>query len=102
MVTPPDMAKALAAATSEALMAAGISRRDAADRSGIPITTLQRRLTGRSPLNAHELDTLATLAGTTVSALVARAEQRSPTNAAHVGTADNSPYPATGNDGVAS
>ena len=94
MATGTDITETLAAATSDALMAAGITRRDAADRSGIPITTLQRRLTGRSPLNALELDTLAKLAGTTVRALVVEAERRLTSHAGD-GTSDVSPEGAT-------
>ena len=76
MELPERQSQALAAALSEALSAAGVSQRDAALRSGIPLVTLSRRLTGKSPLRADELTALAVLAGTSVSALAASVEQR--------------------------
>lgn len=76
MVTAQADADAIAAAVASALQAAGISRREAAARSGIPLTTLQRRLTGRSPFLTTELAVLAALAGTQASAIVAAAEQQ--------------------------
>lgn len=74
MDTPEATSKALAEAVKAALETAGVSRRDAAERTGIPLTTLQRRLTGRSPFLVTELAVLASLTGTTVSALAATAE----------------------------
>ena len=59
----------------EALRDAGISQRVASTETGIPLTTLVRRLSGRSPLLVTELAALASLAGVTVSELTARAEQ---------------------------
>lgn len=66
--------KALAEVVKIALADAGVSRRDAAARTGIPLTTLSRRLTGNSPFLSTELAALASLAGTTVSALYADVE----------------------------
>lgn len=65
----------IANAVKSALDRADISRREAALRTGIPLTTLQRRLTGRSPFLVTELSVLASVTGTTVSAIVAEAEQ---------------------------
>lgn len=65
----------LARVVSEALREAGVSQREAATQTGIPITTLVRRLTGRSPLKHDELAALASLAGTTVTSLVTEAER---------------------------
>ena len=76
METPETATAALAAVVSKALAAAGISQRTASDRAGIPLTTLSRRLTGRSPFTSTELFVLASVAGTTVSQLAADAEQR--------------------------
>ena len=59
----------------EALRDAGISQRAASTETGIPLTTLVRRLSGRSPLLVTELAALASLAGVTVSELTARAEK---------------------------
>ena len=75
MDTPEQQSRALALAFAEALKDAGISQRDAAAGAGIPLVTLSRRLTGKAPLRADEMATLAALAGTSVSAIAARAEQ---------------------------
>lgn len=69
--------KAIAEAVKIALADAGVSRRDAAALTGIPLTTLTRRLTGNSPFLSTELDRIASVAGTTVSALALAAEKRS-------------------------
>lgn len=69
--------KAIAEVVKIALADAGVSRRDAATLTGIPLTTLTRRLTGNSPFLSTELDRIASVAGTTVSALMLAAEQRS-------------------------
>lgn len=76
MEPPETGSAALAQVVSEALDRAGISQRKAALEAGIPLTTLSRRLTGRSPLTASELFVLASVAGTTVSDLAAEAERR--------------------------
>lgn len=68
--------QALAEVVKNSLTEAGVSRRDAADLTGIPLTTLSRRLTGNSPFLSTELDRIASVTGTTVSALVSAAEQR--------------------------
>ncbi|AKU15786.1 helix-turn-helix transcriptional regulator [Luteipulveratus mongoliensis] len=75
--TPDDTARSLASVVLEALAEAGISQREAAEKTGIPSTTLNRRLspTGNSPLTADEIVRLATLLGTRPSALMAVAEQ---------------------------
>lgn len=54
--------------------AAGLSRREVASRTCIPLTTLTRRLSGASPFNVAELATLASVLGTTVSSLAEEAE----------------------------
>jgi len=59
----------------QALRDAGVSQRVASTGAGIPLTTLVRRLSGRSPLSVTELAALASLAGVPVSELVARAER---------------------------
>lgn len=70
MDTPEAVSRAVAEAVKTALDEADITRRDAAVRSGIPLTTLQRRLNGQSPFLVTELAVLATMTGTTVSALI--------------------------------
>ena len=67
MATPTDTSRGIARSVSAALSAAGIAQRDAAARTGIPITTLSRRLTGNSPFNTTELALIADLLGVHVS-----------------------------------
>lgn len=76
MDTPETTVRSIAEAVSQALADAGISRKEAVEATGIPLTTLQRRLTGHSPLRIDELAALATLAGTTVPALMEKAQIR--------------------------
>lgn len=71
METPEQEMRRVARAVSTALQAAGISQREAADATGIPINTLSRRLTGKTPLNVNELAALGGLVGKSVSELVA-------------------------------
>ena len=73
MATTTDTSRIIAANVSAALSAAGIAQRDAATQTGIPLTTLSRRLTGNSPFTVVELDLLARILGVTVSALIAQA-----------------------------
>lgn len=64
----------LASVVLRRLDEAEISQREAAVRTGIPLTTLNRRLTGASPFLATELQSLASLLRTTVSRLAIEAE----------------------------
>lgn len=73
MATTTDTSKGIARAVSAALRDASIAQRDAAARTGIPLSTLSRRLTGNSPFTVTELDLLAGLVGCTVSDFVAQA-----------------------------
>lgn len=68
-----DTSRGIARTVSTALSTAGIAQRDAAARTGIPLSTLSRRLTGNSPFTVVELDLLANILGVTVSDLVTRA-----------------------------
>jgi transcriptional regulator with XRE-family HTH domain len=54
----------------EAIAASGRSLVDISEATGIPRTTLLRRLTGRSPFTVEELGALATELGTTAHALI--------------------------------
>ena len=74
MDTPEQTSREISRTVSGALANAGISQRTAAEQTGIPLTTLSRRLTGASPFLVTELAVLATLLGTTVSAFTASAE----------------------------
>jgi transcriptional regulator with XRE-family HTH domain len=71
MATTTNTSRNIAAHVSAALSTARIAQRDAASRTGIPITTLSRRLTGNSPFTVTELDLIAQLLGVTVSDLIA-------------------------------
>lgn len=74
MDTPEQVSRALSETISRRLTAASISQRTAAERTGIALTTLSRRLTGTSPFLATELAALAGLLGTTVSNLAKESE----------------------------
>ena len=74
MDTPEQTSREISRIVSEALGAAGISQRSAAEQTGIPLTTLSRRLTGAAPFLVTELAVLAKVLGTTVSALMETAE----------------------------
>lgn len=74
MEHPPSINVGLAGAVKARLASGGISLREAASRTGIPLTTLSRRLTGASPFSADELASLANLFDTTVSGLAGEAE----------------------------
>jgi len=70
----PSINSGLAGVVKSRLREAGISFREAATRTGIPLTTLSRRLTGTSPFSADELAQLASLFGIAVSDLAGEAE----------------------------
>ncbi len=76
MDTSPSLSLGVSQAVQRALTAAGISALAASQNTGIPRTTLHRRLTGSSPFLVTELVALAELCGVQVSALVASAEER--------------------------
>ena len=63
MDTPQQAQQASAAAVTKALREAGVSQRAASEQTGIPLTTLVRRLTGRSPFLITELAALAEVCG---------------------------------------
>ena len=70
MATTTDTSKGIARAVSAALRGAGIAQRGAAEATGIPITTLSRRLTGKAPFTTDELHVLADLVGCKVTDLI--------------------------------
>lgn len=76
MDTSDQAAREVAHVISRALADADISQRDAATRTGIPLTTLSRRLTGGSPFLSTELFRLAALLDVPLSTLVVTAETR--------------------------
>lgn len=61
-----DTSRRVAAAVSAALEAAGVNTLTAAERTGIPRSTLSRRLTGTSAFTIVELELVANLLGVTV------------------------------------
>lgn len=65
----------------------GLTLREVSDATGIPTTTLHRRITQPSPFNITELASLATLMGTTAVDLMVAARNHSP---ASDGTSDRS------------
>lgn len=64
----------IARVISQRLEAADISQRSVSADTGIALTTLSRRLAGKSPFGIDELEAIAALLGTTISDLVAEAE----------------------------
>lgn len=73
--TPAAATAATAAAIKAALQGAGLSEAEAARRTGIPQTTLNRRLVGNPPgFSIAELSSLATLLGRDVSDLLRQSE----------------------------
>lgn len=76
MVTEQPTAEDVARALGEALASAGVTQREASVRSGIPLVTLSRRLTGKTPFNVLELASLASVAETTVADVVIAATRR--------------------------
>ena len=70
MDTPQQAQQASAAAVTKALRDAKVSQRAASEATGIPLTTLVRRLTGRSPFLITELAALADVCGRDVTDLL--------------------------------
>jgi transcriptional regulator with XRE-family HTH domain len=66
MDSTPDATRRVAAAVSAALGESNLSVLSAAEQTGIPRSTLSRRLTGTSPFTITELDLLARLLGVSV------------------------------------
>lgn len=75
MDTPEQHARRVAEVVKRALEAAQIPQREASARTGIPMTTLVRRLGGSSPFKANELAALSGLIGCTVSSIFEAAER---------------------------
>lgn len=71
METQSTPTEAVAANVSRLLREANITQRDAALATGIPLTTLVRRLTGKTPLLVTELGAIAELLGVPLTVLVA-------------------------------
>lgn len=70
MVTPPST-QTVAGRVRSAMEEQGQTEKGLADATGIPRTTLRRRLTGNSPFTLNELDVLAPLLGISLVDLLA-------------------------------
>lgn len=71
---PSETTKRIAAAVSSALRDAGFTQEVATERTGIPLTTLKRRLRGVSAWKTSELEAVAALVGMTFLEIVVAAE----------------------------
>ena len=75
-----DITQATSEAVAEAIESAGQTHLAVAEQTGIPRTTLLRRLTGTSPFTVSELERIAALLSVPVHSLIPSAD--SPENAA--------------------
>lgn len=75
MVTPEQRTRSLAAVITKALADREISHRAAANATGIPLSTLSRRLMGVSPFTVPELHAVGDLVGRDPVRLLLEAEQ---------------------------
>lgn len=74
MDTPQTQADRLTGTIREALARSGVSRRELSARTGIPLTTLQRRLVSPGTgLQLTEATAIASAIGTSLSELAAEA-----------------------------
>lgn len=74
MTTPEAFNRHLVRVTGEAIKAAAMSQRVVAERAGIPLVTLNRRLTGKAALTVPELASIAEVIGARLVDLVSTAE----------------------------
>ena len=63
MTTAQTLSRDLADVVNAAVRAAHLSQRDLAERTGIPLVTLNRRLTARTPFTVTELAAIAEALG---------------------------------------
>ena len=75
MGTTEQHSRAVAGVVAAELATAGITQQAAALRTGIPLSTFNRRINGHSPFLVSELHAVAGLLGTTVADLVGKAER---------------------------
>lgn len=74
MANPNDTSHRIARAVSQAIQAADLSVNAVATRSGIPQSTLDRKLKGVGTLDVAELGLIADALGLTIAALISPAE----------------------------
>ena len=76
MDTPEAVARQVAVEVEAARVAAKVTQRDLAEATGIPLVTLNRRLTGQGkPFTFAEVASIATALGTTITEIALRAER---------------------------
>lgn len=75
MNTPEATSARLTTAVANALRSAGLTQRAVSEQTGIPLVTLNRRLTGRSAFTVLELAAIAEVTGLSVVELAVRAER---------------------------
>lgn len=80
MATPEEISRSLSEAIKNAASTAGISQRELADKAGIPLVTLNRKLNHSAPFNAREMGAVSEALGLSLVELALRAE-RSPITA---------------------
>lgn len=76
MTTAEQISRNLSEVIKTAAATAGISQRDLADRTGIALVTLNRKLNHNTPLNALELGALSEALGISLVELAVRAERQ--------------------------
>ena len=76
MTTAESLSRRLSQAIKEAASDAGISQRDLADRAGIPLVTISRKLNHQHPFNAVELGAISEVLGISLVELALRAERQ--------------------------
>ncbi len=82
MDTPEVISHHLSQVVGAAIKSAGESQRSVAAKTGIPLVTLSRRLTGRTSFTFAEVAAIAGVIGVSVVELVLRAERASSSTAA--------------------
>ena len=75
MTTAQTLSRRLSQAIKDAAAEAGVSQRDLAARTGIPLVTLNRKLNHLSPFNAVELGAMSETLGVSLAELALRAER---------------------------
>lgn len=75
MATSDQEVQALARVVRGALATAGVQHIEAAERTGIPLGTLRRRLNGSATFTVHEFFRIAEVCKVSASELIERAER---------------------------
>ena len=77
--TTAGLPRQITAQIREAMAAAGVSQRELATRTGLPLVTLNRRLTGTGkPFDLQELLSITATLGLSLTDVVLRAERAVP------------------------